>query len=145
MYDRDRLEQSLAGLLERCELSKPSPNTETHQGYRRIVLRDGDPDFGWLLDDFDPVDNAWVSWIEPHGYVRPHMDAGPHRERWQIPIRPSGVFNVGGEPVVQKIGQPFQVEHWLPHWIEVGDMPRVHVVLDRDVIVRSDRTDFQLL
>jgi len=143
-FDRDRLEESLAGLLEAERLSHPAPSEEVHKGYRRVQLRAGNPHFGWLLDEFAPVDNAWLSWIEPHGFVRPHKDAGPHRERWQVPIRPSGVFNIGGEPVEQRIGRPFQVSHWLSHWIEVGDTPRVHVVLDRDVFVSDVRTPFEL-
>lgn len=96
--------------------------------------------FADLLAPYQPVYDAWVSWIEPGGYVRSHVDAGPHRERWQIPLVPSGTLN-GTHSV-----EPFQVAHWEPHRVDnPGPGPRVHVVLDRDVIVRTEATPFRLL
>ena len=145
-YDVARLEASLEQLVAAGGLSEPSPDEETHVGYRRHrrnqILWDC---FGWVFDMFDPVHpTTWLSWIEPGGRINEHVDSGPHRERWQVPIRPSGTMTVGGVPLEQKAGVPFQVEHWLPHSVQVGDTPRVHLVIDRDVIVRPEKTPFAL-
>lgn len=140
----DRLEESLERFLAADGLSNPGPNAEIHRGYRRQrrndVLRDC---FGWVFDVFAPVHpTSWLSWIEPHGYIVPHVDAGPHRERWQVPIRTSGTMTVDGEQVVQEPGVPFQVKHWTWHEVSVGDTPRVHLVIDRDVFVSTEKTPF---
>lgn len=140
-----RLETSLEGLLADRQLSLPAPSQEVHAGYRRVTINSDDPHFGWLLALFAPVNNAWLSWIEPGGFVRPHKDAGPHRERWQVPIRPSGWMTVDGERLEAEPGVPFQVKHWLEHEVVVGDTARVHVVLDRDVFVTEEKSPFVLV
>lgn len=140
IYDPKRLEASLT----RVEWSKPSTIEETgvHHGYRRnhADIRDA---FAWLLSDFEPVKEAWISHIDPGGYIRLHRDAGPHYERWQIPIQPAGTFTVDGVLIDQQPGVPFQVEHW--KWHEVcndSNCSRIHLVVDRDVVVRPEPTEF---
>lgn len=142
----DRLEESLVAFLAADGLSEPSPSEEVHKGYRRNRRNDVLWEhFGWVLDEFAPVDTVWLSWIEAGGFIRPHIDAGPHRDRWQIPIRPSGTMTVDGDEFPAEAGVPFQVRHWLPHSVQVGDIPRVHLVIDRDVFVDNEHTPFQLL
>jgi hypothetical protein len=110
-----------------------------HHGYRRVELvTAGNPQpsaDAWRdeLDQFSPVWAAWLSWIEPGGFIRPHADAGPYRERWQVPICVSGSFVAGDRPVVQTAGVPFRVRHWEKHSVTVGDSRRVHLVIDRDI------------
>lgn len=97
--------------------------------------------FGWVLDDFTPVHTARVTRLGPGGYIALHRDEGPHYERWQIPIRPAGRFVVDGVELVQEAGMPFRVEHW--KWHEVindTDRTRIHLLIDREVVVRTDRT-----
>lgn len=120
--------------------SKPSTFAATgvHHGYRRVALAkagrllDAAEPFRFALEPFAPVWDAWLSSIDPGGFVVAHRDAGPHRERWQVPVTPARA--------------PFRVSHWEPHEVRnTTDHPRVHVVIDRDVVVRSERTPFELL
>ena len=135
-------------IVDDLPLSAPSDIAANgaHHGYRQLTLyANGKPTewadrFADLLAPYMPVWDAWISWLEPGGYVRRHVDAGPHRERWQIPIRPAGTMNG------QRTGtEPFQVRHWEPHDVRNQDAtPRIHLVLDRDVIVRAEATPFRL-
>jgi hypothetical protein len=94
----------------------------------------------FVLDSFAPVWTAWVSRVEPGGLIHRHIDAGPYRERWQVPIQPAGLMN-GAEAVA---GVPFNVKQWEPHSVQnATDRARIHLVIDRDVIVDSRQTPFQ--
>lgn len=110
--------------------------TGAHHGYRQLSLvvdsRPTFPGLGWLLEPFQPVWAAWLSCIEPGGYVVPHIDAGPYRERWQVPITAAGTLN--GQH--HEVGVPFRVHHH--DWHEVANddpTPRVALVVDRDVLL----------
>lgn len=97
--------------------------------------------FRFALDEFEPVWSAWLSWIEPGGFIVSHIDAGPHRERWQIPITTAGTLN----DVTAVDGFPFRVTHWEPHEVTNDtDRPRIHLVLDRDVIIRPAPARFSI-
>lgn len=112
--------------------------TGVHHGYRRVVLVEAgrplehaDP-FGEVLDVFDPVWSAWLSWIDPGGFIVAHRDSGPYRERWQVPIITAGTMD--GRVAVD--GEPFMVRHWEFHRVDnPTDRPRVHLVIDRDVML----------
>lgn len=144
----DSLRAALAAVPE-GSWSLPSTYAATgvHHGYRRAVLvsagrrhRAADP-FGSVLDAFAPVHDAWLSWIDPGGFVAPHRDGGPWRERWQIPIYAAGLFN-DTRPVD---GAAFMVEHWRPHSVWNGtDRPRIHLVLDRAVLLDRPAEPFAL-
>lgn len=118
--------------------SQPSTFGETrvHHGYRRVLLvsashyQPAAAPFHWLLEQFAPVRDAWLSWLEPGGFIVPHRDGAPWFERWQVPIQASGLF----DDERPEDGRPFQVKHWRRHsvWND-GDQPRIHVVIDRDV------------
>lgn len=100
--------------------------------------------FEWLLVDFQPVKAAYLSCLDPGGYIKPHQDRGPHYERWQIPIRPAGWFRVGDDLIQQEAGVPFRVEHW--QWHEVvndTDRQRIHLIVDRNIIVQPDQTPLE--
>lgn len=110
--------------------------TGAHHGYRQVTLVSAgqrqpasDP-FGFVLDGFEPVWSAWLSWIEPGGYIVTHRDGGPYRERWQVPIVP-GDFN----GTTAQAGVPFRVAHWEPHRVDPQPGPRIHLVIDRDVLL----------
>lgn len=127
--------------------SQPSTfeQTEVHHGYRQVslVTNGGRKQyaelFATVLDAFAPVHSAWLSWIEPGGFILPHRDAGPWRERWQVPIRTSGEMN----GITATEGAPFRVEHWKRHSVtNDGDSPRIHLVIDRDVIVDATVSPF---
>jgi hypothetical protein len=103
--------------------------TGAHHGYRRVVLAHLGP-FRFVLDEYTPVHDAWLSWIDPGGYIVRHRDAGPYFERWQLPFTSAGSLN-GVRPVP---GVAFRVHQF--DWHEVrndGPGPRVSLVIDRDV------------
>jgi hypothetical protein len=133
-FDPVRLLKGLTGL----EWSQPSTFAATgvHQGYRSVQLTDsGQPRsdlYAWVLDEFQPVWSAWLSLIEPGGYIVAHRDAGPYRERWHVPISTAGE----GPDGVAVDGVPFRVDQSAPHSVvNKTDRPRIHLVIDRDVIV----------
>lgn len=134
--------------------SKPSElgQNGVHEGYRSLSLVGGgkrSPQaelFGFVLDEFEPVHTAWLSWIDPGGYIKPHTDAGPWRERWQIPIHAAGWFDQNGERFQAVDGKPFQVCHWEPHSLgNDTNHPRIHLVLDRDILIDRPSTPFTLM
>jgi hypothetical protein len=125
-----------------------SDDNEVNPNYRIVSLAAGGKlrphadAFRFVLTAFAPIYAAWVSRIEPGGVIRPHIDAGPYRERWQVPIQPAGVMN-GSEAVA---GVPFPVKHWEPHSVEnTGGRPRIHLVIDRAVMVDAPSAPYQLL
>jgi hypothetical protein len=137
---RGRLEEALDTIpLSAWSLPSSFVATGAHQGYRSLELPGG----GWfdfVLEQFAPVYVAWGSWIEPGGFIVPHVDAGPYRERWQVPIITSGEFDDHD----QQPGVPFRVEHWLPHSVwNTGAGPRIHLVIDRDVVANDTRAAFR--
>lgn len=142
---------SLSDLLASVEgaWSLPSTFADTgaHEGYRRVVVASGGrlelPQFADLLAEFQPVREAWLSWIDPGGFVVEHIDGGPHFERWQIPFTEAGTLYEDGRPVPHEVGVPFVVHHNRWHAVRNDDTtPRISLVIDRDVIVSAVRTPF---
>lgn len=126
--------------------SAPTGPDDANPNYRIVSLVTGGQfwipaaPFMFVLDSFAPVWTAWVSRVEPGGLIHRHIDAGPYRERWQVPIQPAGLMN-GAQAVA---GVPFRVEQWEPHSVEnATDRARIHLVIDRDVIVDSRQTPFR--
>jgi Aspartyl/Asparaginyl beta-hydroxylase len=142
--DLDRLRSALAEVSGWSEPSRFA-DTGVHHRYRRISLANGGrlmaaaAPFGWILDDYAPVRAAWLSMLEPGGFIIPHRDGGPYYERWHVPIRAAGWFD-DTEP---QDGVPFRVEHWTVHslWND-SDRPRVHLVIDRDIPVPQPSASF---
>lgn len=149
-FDPFLLREALSDLDGSWSLPSVYAETGVHHGYRRIVLVNAthrlpaaEP-FGVVLDAFAPVFEAWLSWIGPGGFIRPHRDAGPWRERWQVPIQAAGEFRAT-EAFVPVDGRAFPVEHWKPHAvINTTDQPRIHVVIDRDMWIDHTRAAFAL-
>jgi hypothetical protein len=108
--------------------------TGAHHGYRRVVLEELEP-FRFVLAEFDPIHNAWLSCIDPGGYIVRHRDKGPHHERWQVPIVTAGWMEQDDRRSTAVDGVPFRVEQW--KWHAVGNPTRharIHLVIDRDII-----------
>lgn len=128
--------------------SAPTGPGDANPNYRVVSLVTGgqfwEPaaPFMFVLNSFAPVWTAWISRVEPGGLIHRHTDQGPYRERWQVPIQPAGVMN-GVEAVA---GVPFRVEQWKPHSVENdSDRARIHIVIDRDVVVDHRAVPFQRL
>lgn len=139
-FDPEQLNAAL-GAVPQEAWSLPSTYLQTgvHHGYRRVVLvnarqpQEHAHHFQHILDSIAPVWEAWLSWIDPGGFITPHRDAGPWRERWQIPIQPAGDWR-GEETFQATAGVAFPVKHWDRHAVvNPTDHPRIHVVIDRDV------------
>lgn len=145
MFDPGQLRAALAGVPEEAwSLPSTYRDTGVHHGYRRVVLVSaGKPQphaqlFEVVWEALTPVADAWLSWIEPGGFIVPHRDAGPWRERWQVPIEPSGQWCGQPTPV-----EAFTVRHWEPHMVtNRGPRPRIHIVVDRDIRVGPDPEPF---
>ena len=124
--------------------------TGVHHGYRRVVVVNGSrlllDQFGPLLEQFAPVAEAWLSWLDPGGFVVEHIDPGPHRERWQIPFTDDGALLHDGVRVVHEVGVPFRVNHQEWHSVDSPGpgRPRISLVVDRDVIVSPHRSPLRL-
>ena len=115
-------------------------------GYRFAPLITG----GWwkvggerwrfVLDEFAPVWTAWLAIVPAGGFIAPHIDEGPFRERWHVPVIVAGTFN----DEACEAGVAFPVQHWLPHKVDnPTDIDRVHLVIDRDVWVDVPDARFQ--
>lgn len=123
-------------------------DTGVHHGYRRVVLvsagqrRVYSDLFGFVWDAMSPVWDVTLSRLEPGGFIIPHRDAGPWRERWQVPIVTSGEWR-GADVVHPEPGVPFLAKHWQPHAVtNRGSIPRIHLVVDRGVPVDRDPLPF---
>ncbi len=117
-----------------------------HHGYRQISFTNTLYTL-WeeVLAPWQPVKNAWLSRIDPGGYILLHRDASPWLERWQVPIEPAGTMMVEGEKINQTRG-PFRVEQWKWHAVEnFTSVPRIHLVLDRDKIGHRGEGKFEVL
>lgn len=148
--DSDSLQSALEAIpTEAWSLPSTYANTGVHHGYRRVVLVSaGRPQahaelFNFVWDALAPVWDSWLSWIDPGGFIAPHRDGGPWRERWQVPIMASGRW-IDTEPFSPQAGAAFPVSHWEPHAVtNRGDVPRVHLVLDRDRFIDRNPVPFE--
>lgn len=116
-----------------------------HHLYERVHCKPTDDLWQRLADLFGPLHTVWVSRIDAGGYVVTHRDAGPYRQRWQIPIQRGGETVIDALPVDTIELSPFKVTHWRPHSIMVpdGEPARIHVVFDTTEIVNPERLPFK--
>jgi hypothetical protein len=131
--------------------SLPSRFAETgaHQGYSQITValagRIELPQFAPWLASFAPVRRAWLSRLDPGGYIVEHIDAGPHHERWQIPLTEHGALSAGGVPAPVVVGVPYRVRHdWWHSVANDSTGARVALVIDRDVMVQPSASPLRL-
>jgi len=145
-FDPERLASAFAQ-LPASAWGEPQPDGEpTNPGYRIASLvaarrrKAAAALFGFVLDEFEPVWTAWVALVPARGFIGPHIDEGPYHERWHVPIHPAGTFD--GRPV--EAGVSFPVKHWEPHRVDnPSDRPRIHLVIDRDVMADVPPAPFQ--
>lgn len=136
-FDPERLRSALDAVPSTAwSLPSSFATTGVHHGYRRAALDEIREPFAWVLNEFHPVCNAWLSWIDPGGYIVSHRDGAPWYERWQVPIEVAGSLAHEGAAHPAHPGVPFPVRHWLPHSVtNPTDRPRIHLVIDRDVVL----------
>ena len=115
-------------------------DTGVHHGYRQVTVvlagRLAVPEFADILASFAPVHGAWLSSLEPGGFIAEHIDAGPYRERWQVPFTADGCLSQCGTDVTHEVGVPFRVRHHDWHSVRNdSDRRRVSLVIDRAVLL----------
>lgn len=115
-------------------------DTGVHHGYRQVTVmhagRLAVPEFADILAPFAPVYGAWLSSLDPGGFIADHIDAGPYRERWQVPFTAVGRLTQSGTEVQHRVGVPFRVHHHEWHSVRNdGTDRRVSLVIDRDVLL----------
>ena len=83
-----------------------------------------------------PIYRCFLASLAPGGFIIPHIDQGPYRERWHIPIQAAGFYWEEGmaQPVEPPEGEAFLVRHHVPHAVfNPTDTERIHLIIDRDV------------
>lgn len=143
-FNTDKLHDALNEIPDAAwSLASTYQETGVHHGYRRVVLVSAGQWkpyadlFGFVWDAMNPVHDVTLSRIESGGFIVPHRDSAPWFERWQIPIQASG-DGLTGPP-----GVTFPVAHWEPHHVtNRGPVPRIHLVIDRNVHVDRDPLPF---
>lgn len=142
MYQVDQLLAVVAN-IPAGSWSTPSRYADTgvHHGYSRVIVGSGLRDaLAFVLDDFEPLFQASLTRLAPGGFIAPHRDAPPWRERWQVPIA-GGVWGGG---VVRDPGVPHRVEHWLPHSVwNPAPGPRYTLLIDVDRLLDLPMQPFE--
>ncbi len=91
---------------------------------------------------------AWYAKLDPRGFIVPHVDQGPWRERWHYPI--SGVGEVwqqwddSDEPYASSVryDTPYRMNHHQPHAVwNPTDEPRIVLIVEFDNPVEQPTTD----
>jgi hypothetical protein len=145
-FDPELLASVYAQLPARAWAKTVSEDDVVNPGYQfapliqQTVAKDAARLFRFVLDEFAPVWTAWLAKVPAFGFIGPHIDEGPYRERWHVPVLPSGTF----DGFVVEAGVSFPVKHWVAHRVDnPTDSPRVHLVVDRDVWVGVPYAPFQ--
>ncbi len=115
------------------------------------------------LDLSKPLRSAWYAKLEPGGFIVPHVDQGPWRERWHYPISGTGIVWQSWEetdgPTDRVMGylapqlrldwftsdKPYRMNHHLPHAIwNPHDEPRIILIVEFDNPVDQPTSDLIL-
>ena len=111
--------------------------TEVHHLYRQSGSVGA---FADVLDSFAPVRKAWLSCVEPGGFLADHIDEAKspgYWERWHVPLEPAGLVLHNCVLLDQQPGIPCRFEHWLPHAAaNPTSRRRITLIIDRAVIVQ---------
>jgi hypothetical protein len=145
-FNPERLASAFAQMPASAWAQPVTADDEVNPGYQFASLVQGTRAkaaaalFRFVLAEFDPVWTAWIARVPPHGFIGPHIDEGPYHERWHVPIHPAGTFD--GREV--EAGVSFPVKHWESHQVDnPTTRPRIHLVIDRDVMVDVPAAPFQ--
>ena len=129
--------------------SQPSvyggPAGRVHHGYSTAPA---DIDAIPVLLADEPV-ASWYAKLDPRGFIVPHVDQGPWRERWHHPISGEGRVwqhwnGVNAPPTVSgRWGSgSYRMIHHLPHAVwNPYDEPRIVLIVEYDNPVEQPTTD----
>ncbi len=94
------------------------------------------------------IQGAWYAKLDPRGFIVPHVDQGPWRERWHHPI--SGIGEVwqqwddSDRPYTSSVryDTPYRMNHHQPHAVwNPHDEPRIVLIVEYDNPVDQPTTD----
>ena len=147
-------------MLDTIAWSNPSTYSEgtgVHHGYSTAPA-DTLPSFLDISKAL--IDGAWYAKLNPGGFIVPHIDQGPWRERWHYPISGQGYvwqdWNPDDEdrdPHFQfltmrnpsDVQTPYRMHHHLPHAVwNPYDEPRIVLIVEYDNPVDQPTTDLIL-
>lgn len=146
VFDPERLALALAGLPPSAWRQPAAVTDDVNPGYQIAPLvvarrpKSAMDLFQFVLVEFAPIWAAWVARVPAGASINRHIDEGPYHERWHVPIHPAGTFD--GREV--EAGVSFPVAHWEPHQVDnPTGRDRIHLVIDRDVLVDVPTAPFQ--
>ena len=124
-----------------------SEGTGVHHGYSTAKA---DARSEWSVDIAarGEVSKAWYAKLDPGGFIIPHVDQGPWRERWHYPISGKGRVwqesSAQSQLAIQYIN-PYRMNHHLPHAVwNTFDEPRIILIVEYDNPVDQPTTDLIL-
>ncbi len=143
--------------------SKPSTYSEgtgVHHGYStapapqealpypdRPYPHDGSGQPGYRLIR---VAKFWYAKLDPGGFIVPHIDQGPWRERWHYPISGQGhVWQAWDDGIDRRTRlatfELYRMNHHKPHAVwNTFDYPRIILIVEYDNPVAQPTTDLIL-
>ncbi len=146
-------------MLDTIAWSQPSTyttGTGVHHGYSTAKANgDTQVDIRPVSGAVRSISNAWYAKLDPGGFIVPHVDQGPWRERWHYPISGSGYvwqeaiedhFTVqDGLRIVATSDVPYRMNHHKPHAVwNPYDEPRIILIVEYDNPVDQPTTDLIL-
>ena len=98
------------------------------------------------------IDGAWYAKLNPGGFIVPHIDQGPWRERWHYPISGRGEVWQSWEDGDWYYAMdfyaaegPYRMNHHKPHAVwNPYDQPRIVLIVEYDNPVDQPTTDLIL-
>ncbi len=139
-------------MLTWSKSSTYSEGTGVHHGYSTRLAEVPSPDEVTYYAGRGGVDatKAWYAKLDPGGFIVPHIDQGPWRERWHYLISGKGYvwqewavdnWRRGIAQIVVN-DESYQMNHHRPHAVwNPCDEPRVILIVEYDNPVDQPTTD----
>ncbi len=90
------------------------------------------------------VEKLWYAKLDPGGFIIPHVDKGPWRERWHYPISGQGSVWQKDIGTIQS-HDPYRMNHHKPHAVyNPFDEPRIVLIVEYDNPINQPTTDLLL-
>ncbi len=123
--------EQLHEALEKADWTEPTDYATHRIAHGRSTATIDQDLLEGLVDE--PIHSGWWARIMPGGFIVPHCDVPPYRQRWHFPVQPAGFFWEDGE--TREPTEPFIVRHWLPHAVwNPTNAPRIHLMVEREVL-----------
>ena len=142
-------------MLDTIAWSQPSTYSEgtgVHHGYSTAKADPLASPNNIFASGAEPI-NAWYAKLDPGGFIIPHIDQGPWRERWHYPISGQGRVwqewddDNGRVSISNPAGPstPYRMNHHRPHAVwNPTDEPRIILIVEYDNPVDQPTTDLIL-